>query len=360
MYKIKVPVSGNSYLKNIEDTEKFGYLNLRYNGNLDFIENTQFDPILINYDVGYQSNGSNSEIYFNHLVSVLELLKSNFLSKSKIVEVGCGKGAFLEIIENDNYFDFEGYDTSYNGNNPKIQKKYLSPNEKIFANVVVLRHVLEHIKLPHLFLKNLYQIFGEISIYIEVPNLTWMKSNQAYYDICYEHVNYFSIKSLRKLFKNNSILDSGESFNGQYIFILANLGSLSEIFELNYGSDEEWSFLTLEGLFPSMQKTMFTIDSELQGKNKAYIWGGATKGCMFLVHCQNKWSFFNKIEAVVDINPLIHGLLMPGSLKPIISPNKFLELIDDNDVLIISNPNYADEIKSFLLANSSYPTIIII
>jgi hypothetical protein len=144
------------------------------------------------------------------------------------------------------------------------------------------------------------------------------------------------------------------------IYILANLGSLSEIFELNYDNNGRWINLTLESLFPSMGKVMLAIDSELRGKEKGYLWGGATKGCMFLVHCKNKWPFFNKIEAVVDINPLIHGFYMPGSLKPIISPNRLLDLINDSDLLIISNPNYIDEIRSFLITNSVKPRLITI
>ena len=39
-------------------------------------------------------------------------------------------------------------------------------------------------------------------ILIEVPDLNWIVKKQAFWDITYEHVNYFSQISLNKLFRS--------------------------------------------------------------------------------------------------------------------------------------------------------------
>ena len=43
-------------------------------------------------------------------------------------------------------------------------------------------------------------VFGDSKVYIEVPNKDWILTHKAFFDITYEHVNYFSQISLKKLF----------------------------------------------------------------------------------------------------------------------------------------------------------------
>ena len=91
---------------------------------------------------------------------VLDRIKVELPRGSKIVEVGCGKGDFVELVQSDGYFLIEGYDASYEGNNSLIKKRYLNHDDRLSADIVVLRHVLEHIPRPHEFLTMLSNIFG--------------------------------------------------------------------------------------------------------------------------------------------------------------------------------------------------------
>ena len=63
-------------------------------------------------------------------------------------------------------------------------------------------------------------------IYIEVPNYDWIVANQTFFDITYEHVNYFSQMSLNKLF-DVSNTTQGLLFDDQYQYLIADLSTLN-------------------------------------------------------------------------------------------------------------------------------------
>ena len=116
--------------------------------------------------------------------------------KKNIIEVGCGSGFFLELLNN-NGFEVVGFDPAYKGKNPKIQKRYFNLNSKISANGIILRHVLEHINDPYTFLLNLKKKNNGGLIYIEVPCFEWVLKKRTWFDVFYEHVNYFRLEDLK-------------------------------------------------------------------------------------------------------------------------------------------------------------------
>ena len=221
--KIPVQASRSYTTKNFNET--FGEIFLRKNIHTHLIENSKFNSKLLSYDEGYQANQANSERFIKHMSEIVEMLKSKYPKGAKLVEVGCGKGDFVEFIQNDGYFKITGYDAAYQGKNPAIQNTFLDSNSKITADLVILRHVLEHIHKPHHFLRMLADIFSTSDIYIEVPETDWIFENEVFFDITYEHVNYFNKDSISNLFKN--IIDTGVLFERQYLYLLADIQSLN-------------------------------------------------------------------------------------------------------------------------------------
>lgn len=339
---LRIPTVPNSPLTLINDKQTYGDLRLRFNQSLDFVENAEFDSALAAYDDNYQNSQAHSNFFYDHMKSVLEVLKKHFPEKSRVVEVGCGKGDFMELIQSDDYFQAIGYDAAYEGDNPRIHKRYLSSADTIKADLIVLRHVLEHIQAPHQFLSMLKNIFGNAKVYIEVPNYDWITENQAFFDITYEHVNYFSQRALAILFDNPPIA-VGLCFRDQYQYIIADIDSLSNNFAQQYEKGE-WQNIDFELLFPSLQNKISDIENLLIEGGVAYLWGAATKGCMFLVHCANQNKLLDKIRFVIDVNPNKCGKYLPGSLIPIKAREEFFNQANDGDLLIIANPNYQQEI----------------
>jgi len=342
MKKLLLPTVPNNLLSSVEDEDKFGEMRLRKNLALDFVENAAFDASLATYDENYQTSQVHSKLFQAHMTDVLGTLKAEFPQHSVLVEVGCGKGDFVELVQADAYFTASGFDFSYEGNNPAIQKRFLTPDDRIPADVVVLRHVLEHIKAPHEFLTMLRDIFGQAAIYIEVPSYDWMLDNQAFFDVTYEHVNYFSEKSLLALFDQH-VLKSGRCFNGQYQYAIADLAKLSTQFADLYANGT-WKDVDFEQLFPSHSEKIASIEARLAPDNKLYIWGAATKGCMFLVHCMNHGKIIEQTGFAIDVNPQKCGKFLPGSHVQIQSKEAFFAAARPGDLLLISNPNYQAEI----------------
>ena len=204
---------------------------------------------------------------------MIGLIKTYFEYDTKIIEVGCGKADFLTLLESSGYQDVFGYDTTYDGDAKNILKRYLREDDETNTDLFILRHTLEHIPKPYNFLKMLKKINqGKGFIYIEVPCLDWIRENNAFYDVAYEHCNYFTLHTLKLLFSNN-FLTSGRSFGDQYIHIIADLQNLSDNFENTYIDSSKWEYLKFIDLFPHFQQTISTIENRISQKRHLFIWG---------------------------------------------------------------------------------------
>ena len=195
--KLYLPSLPNAPLKTKEQSQNLAPIRLRVNTRLNFVENEAFNDSLIDYSEGYENSQAHSVKFKTHMKSVLTLFKQKVKQGSLIVEVGCGKGDFVEMVQSDGFFKICGFDASYEGSNPAIEKRYLNENDKIKTDFVVLRHVLEHVQNPYKFLSMLKAVFCNAKVYIEVPNYDWIVANKTFFDITYEHVNYFSQISLK-------------------------------------------------------------------------------------------------------------------------------------------------------------------
>ena len=149
-------------LANLRNTKKKvknikGKIQLKYDYINDFVFNDAFDEKKIKYSKNYNNEQSLSSVFQTHLNEVFKIVKSNFKKEDKIIEIGCGKGFFFKILEK-NYKNIRGFDTTYDGKNKKIIKKYVTKKDVINEKLIILSHTLEHIKNPYDFLNFLKEI----------------------------------------------------------------------------------------------------------------------------------------------------------------------------------------------------------
>ncbi|MGZ8271520.1 MAG: class I SAM-dependent methyltransferase [Methylophilus sp.] len=305
-----------------------GNVTLVQNSTTGLIYNNNFDQSLMEYDQDYQNEQAYSNAFKNHLSDVAKIIKRNFLTDS-IIEVGCGKGYFLEYL-NQSGFNVTGIDPTYEGNNQKVIKKYFDPSLGLKADAIILRHVLEHIQNPVAFLKSIATTNGNNGrIYIEVPCFDWICEHKAWFDIFYEHVNYFRIADFFNMFDN--VIESGHIFGGQYLYIVADLASLKS----PIASDAD--ILQFPKDFLSTINSTKLIDSS----NSNVIWGGASKGVIFAIYMQR---IGVNIDYVIDINPAKQGKYLGVSGLKVFSPKEALENLGENTNIFIMNSNYSNEI----------------
>ena len=229
-------------------------------------------------------------------------------------------------------------------NNSAIEKRYLNEKDRIKADFVVLRHVLEYVPNPYNFLSMLKAVFGTPK-FISKCNYEWIVANKTFFDITYEHVNYFSQKSLNKLF-GASKTTQGLLFDDQYQYVVSNLSTLNNDFHELYESSN-WEYISFSDLFPNFQSDIERLHTASQGYS-VYVWGAATKGCLFLAHCKNSNRLIDNVQYAIDQNPQKNGKFLPGSLVQIKSKQEFFETVHEDAFLIVPNPAYKDEIEAEL------------
>ena len=294
-----------------------------------FVFNSNFDIDRLNYDSNYQNEQSNSSFFQEHLNSIIKLLESNSLTEGKVLEVGCGKGYFMDMLI-EKGVDVTGIDPTFEGESEKVIKDYYSEKYSYLeADLIILRHTLEHIPKPLDFVQMIAKSNNYKGwIYIEIPTFEWIVENNAIEDIFYEHCNYFTTKTIGLFFDNVKV---EYSFNGQYLSILGDLSSVKKSIEKKDNAER----FNLE--FYEKQKG---YERMLEGEQNIAIWGAGAKGSMFLNLLDKNCK---KIKCVIDINTKKQNKFIGGTGHEIIAPEK----IEDYkiDKVIVMNKNYYKEIK---------------
>jgi len=296
-----------------------------------FVFNGSFGSIEMNYDTEYQNEQSNSGYFQQHLNHVLDLLDKKGLLRGKIIEIGCGKGYFLKMLQERNS-NVTGFDPAYEGNDPSIVKDYYSEKySDIEADLIVLRHTLEHIPTPLQFIQQIARSNkGRGKIYIEVPTFDWIVKNEAVEDIFYEHCNYFTKETLQLLFEKS---DCDHVFNRQYLALTADLKDVKQVIEKKKVAPPKT-------IFGSKIKEYKDL---VAGQSNLAVWGAGAKGSTFVnlvdPNCE-------KIQCVVDINIKKQNCYVGGTGHLIIPPSE-INARKINSILVM-NPNYLPEIKSII------------
>lgn len=294
-----------------------------------FVFSAEFDDAVIDYDMHYQNEQSNSAFFQQHLGHVITIMEENNCLKGKVVEIGCGKAYFMNLLL-EKGVDITGYDPTYEGDSPKVIKDFFSDKyTDVAADFIILRHTLEHIGRPFDFIQTVAKANNfKGRIYIEVPTFEWIAAHHATEDIFHEHCNYFTLDTLQMLF-NKSI--GGHFFNGQYIYVIAELADVKT--ELEKTAIVPWDV--------KFEEKIATYSALARNANAMAVWGAGAKGSTFLNLIDKK---AEKVKCVIDINPRKQQMYVGGTGHPIIKPSE-LKDYGVTDVIVM-NTNYLDEIKA--------------
>jgi hypothetical protein len=298
------------------------------------VYNSAFRPELMEYDATYQNEQALSPLFQEHLEQVSSIVE-RLLGIHSLVEVGCGKGFFLEMLLSKG-FSVTGFDPTYEGTSPNILRQYFEPGVGVKAKGFVLRHVLEHVQDPYAFLLQLKEANGGSGkIYIEVPCFEWICGHRAWFDVFYEHVNYFRISDFLRMF--GTVIESGRLFGNQYLYVVAELATLKRpVIDLNDRVRFPKDFTR-------------SVDVDRPGPEIAAIWGGASKGVIFALL---KARFGQPVNIVIDINPAKQGKFLPSTGLLVQGPSEVLPLLPKDAIIYVMNSNYLAEIKQ--MSNNAF------
>lgn len=316
-----------------------------------FVFNDAFDPDLIVYGESYENNQSISGAFSQYIDSLISKIIDDIqIENSNIIELGCGNGEFLRrLIEKDRGNKGLGFDPAYRGTESEFDgrisyhREYYGENSvDIPADVIVCRHVIEHIQDPLSFLKSVRKGLAKSSharLFFETPCVEWILKNQVTWDFFYEHCSLFTAESLTKIFQlaGFEVTSVEHTFGGQYLWLEAKVASVDGEKESNSASD----IAVLAAAFHEQEtKRNLVWQRKLRAFNEngpVALWGAGAKGVTFanMVDSQRQ-----HLAAVVDINPNKQSMFLPGTGHPIIAP----ESLGDVKTVVVLNPNYCDEI----------------
>ena len=222
VYKTKVEAS-NCSVGNVE---------LVHCPECQFVYNCRYDGKLLKYDQDYNSVRNFSSTYRAYLDHLVKLCSIGIDKYKRVLEIGCGDGEFLKKFCTETGACGFGYDASYHGeenykDNVVFHKERFIPSNKHDPfDAVFLRHILEHIPNPYYFLKEICKsdrILPGTKLWIEVPDFEWIVKNGVFYDITYEHCNYFTKPVLTNLLNKLgfTILSFKNVFDSQYLLVEA-------------------------------------------------------------------------------------------------------------------------------------------
>ena len=319
------------------------------------------------YDQDYYSSKTTSlqaRDYQKDLASQLD--ETVQLDSKSVVEIGCGDGYFLNSLSTHGakVVGFEPSSTfEIARSQPGVQVVHepfdFDGTQEFSGNVdlVVMRHVLEHLASPVTALKSLrtnsFGCPGPEFLFLEVPNVSQLLKDCLYFDFYNDHIHYFSYASLTKLFHSAGWRP------------YANLGTTDEFLRLvcvdaasKYGqgggaNDYEDCYGT-ESIAPAAREfrdnftrwkdRLVDIMKPYLGEDKRVaIWGAGSRGAALLSGLGLPGDSYGY---VVDSDPNKHGKYLQTIHQPIYSPDQLRR--DPVDCVLVTSYTYFDEILAQL------------
>jgi len=322
-----------------------------------FVFNRLFDFSKLSYDESYDNTQSCSAHFNTYLDSLVAyLVEQKNVRNCTIVEVGCGKGIFLrKLVEYPGANNRGiGFDPSYVGPESEMDERlvfhrkfYDESSAGLEADVVVCRHVIEHVPEPLLLLRTVRAALEgspNARVYFETPCVDWILKNKVVWDFFYEHCSLFTAHSLALAFSESGfdVQDVHHVFDEQYLWLearpgrtaigkgkIGNDGAVENTVRLSvdYGEQEETNRLK-----------WLAYLSELKTEGALALWGAGAKGVTFANLVDPDATL---IDCVVDLNPNKQAGFLPGTGHPVVSPLELRTRNVKNAVLM--NPNYRQE-----------------
>jgi len=357
-----VPVNSCLMFSNREEAVNFprGDVQLGFCKACGFISNLAFDPLKLDYSsLAPEEQGFSAT--FNEYARrlAMHLIQTYDLNNRRISEIGCGRGDFLALLceLGNNYGVGIDPSTVSGGVESKASERlvfirdyYSERYAENLGDFICCRHTLEHIPNTAEFITSVrYAIVNnDVSVFFEVPDVSRILHEVAFWDIYYEHCSYFNLGSLARLFRfcKFEVTNLAKDYFDQYLLIEAK--------PVNKKSNkihekEEGVGVTARNIRDFSKNCQSKIDywkNELRKikleEKRAIVWGSGSKCVAFMTTLGVK----DEIDYIVDINPHRHGKFIPGVGKQIKSPMFLKEY--KPETVIVMNPVYCNEIKQEL------------
>jgi hypothetical protein len=363
----RIPLSSCALSPTRKEAVGFGRgdLELAVCHDCGFIQNRLFDAELVDYTIPYEESQAFSPRFLAFQEDlVAELVAAHELAGRTILEIGSGKGAFLESMCRTSGARGVGVDPAgdFSRVDPAVdlvllRESFDGSREDLTGDLICCRHTLEHIPGVGEFVGHVAEALrrtpGSVGFF-ELPDTQRILDEGAFWDVYYEHCSYFTADSLGRLIRSKGLtvnrLELG--FDDQYLLLetqdgpdatAPDPGALEATVERcrRFGESSGHEIMQWQEILADLRNR----------DHRVVLWGAGSKAVGFLSALGNDGA----VEAVVDVNPFKQGSFLPGSAHEIVAPEALRQI--EPDFLVVMNPIYAGEIAERVTGLGLHPRI---
>lgn len=330
--------------------------------------NTEYAPVNINasYKTGNKPGGEGNDAYIRY--SKLYQFISSFISpESKILDVGCAMGGFLDFLNDKGFINLSGIDVTddfldYARQNKRYNIKVGSADSIPFKensfDLLTVNQVIEHLVSPSKVFQEAGRVLCEGGLlYIGVPDaLRYGDDNpfDFYWLLIRDHIQHFDVEHLKLIAElegfellninpNESLVLTPELKMPSLDVIFRYTGKRNQLKITDncfYLAENFKEYLSLN--LEKLKEKIKLINNFISNRHPVYSWG---IGNEFLYLYENTGLKDCNIAGLIDINPYKQANLTVGGIT--INNPAILNNVNKDSLLLISAIAY----KKAILTN---------
>jgi len=274
-----------------------------------------------------------------------EFVEKYALKNKKIIEIGCGYGEYLAILQHCDVdpFGLEYSETavhSCNANGLKAIQGFIESNtEKITDapfDAFLILNFFEHLPDPNRTLAGISNNLTDDAVgMVEVPNFDMILQKNLFAEFISDHLFYFTRETLINTLSRNGfeVIECGEIW---FDYIISATVRKRERLDIS--------------IFQQHQEKLKNQIADYLSRfadQKVAIWGAGHQALAVI----SLTDIGSRIKCVVDSAPFKQGKFTPASHVPIISPEDLYEA--HVEAIIVMAASYSDEVARIIRKN--YP-----
>lgn len=367
-----VPVHSVALVRTLHDAVTFpsGHIALGACAQCGFIGNTAFDEAKMHYSPDCEETQGFSSVFSSfHRRLAADLIDRFDLHNKTILEIGCGKGEFISLLCAMGPNRGIGFDPAFvpartpaeGGEFVQFYQEFYSERfSGIRADFIVCKMTLEHIPNPLDFVRTVRRAIGSsaATIYFQVPDMSRVLNDAAFWDVYHEHCSYFTATALTNVFRRAGfeVLETCRDYDDQYLMITARPTDVHAEAYIVGPPEAETARIKVFAEECERRVTSWKriLTDASQTNKRVVLWGSGSKAVSFLSSLGSAATPL--VQYVVDINPFRQGCFMPGTGQQIVGPAFLSEY--KPDIVIAMNSIYLREIEADLRRLGLPPTIL--